>query len=72
MLWTITLPAVKRSEPKPETQKMNVIEKTSEAKVEDGDDDSAENNTEVNRSEERIKKINSIFIFTLFSYIVLA
>jgi len=51
MLWTITLPAVKRSEPKPETQKMNVIEKTSEAKVEDEDDDSAENNTEVNRSE---------------------
>jgi len=51
MLWTITLPAVKRSELKPETQKMNVIEKTSEEKVEDGDDDSAKNNTEVNSNE---------------------
>lgn len=51
MLWTITLPAVKRSEPMPETQKMNVIEKTSETKVEDGDNDSVENNTEVNKSE---------------------
>jgi len=71
MFWTITLPAVKRSEPKPETQKMNVIDKTSEGKVEDGDNDSAENNTEVNRSEVLIKKKKKI-IFTLFSNIFLA
>lgn len=50
MIWTLTLPAVKRSEPKSETQKMNVIDRTLETKIEDGDDESAENSTEVNRS----------------------
>ncbi|XP_022166166.1 folate transporter 1-like isoform X2 [Myzus persicae] len=43
MMWTITLPAVKRSEPKSETQKMNVMDKASETKLEDEDDDLAEN-----------------------------
>jgi len=50
MIWTITLPAVKRSEPKPEAQKMNVIDKELETKLENEDDDLAENNVEVNRS----------------------
>jgi len=49
-VWTITLPAVKRSEPKSETQKMNVIDRSLETKLEDGDDDLAENSTEVNKS----------------------
>ncbi|XP_026812488.1 folate transporter 1-like [Rhopalosiphum maidis] len=46
MIWTLTLPAVKRSEPKSETQKMNVIDRTLETKIEDGDDESAEHSTE--------------------------
>lgn len=50
MMWTITLPAVKKSEPKSETQKMNVIDRALETKLEDEDDDLAENSTEVNRS----------------------
>lgn len=50
MMWTITLPAVKRSEPKPETQKMNVIDRTLETQIENEDNDSVENSTEVNRS----------------------
>lgn len=50
MMWTITLPAVKKSEPKSETQKMNVIDRVLETKLEDEDDDLAENSTEVNMS----------------------
>lgn len=50
MMWTITLPAVKKSEPKLETQKMNVINRAIETKLENEDDDLAENSTEVNRS----------------------
>ncbi|XP_016660496.1 folate transporter 1 isoform X2 [Acyrthosiphon pisum] len=46
MMWTITLPAVKRSEPKSETQKMNVIDRALETKLEDEDNDLAENSTE--------------------------
>jgi len=49
-MWTITLPAVKRNEPKPEGQKMNVIDKALETKLEDKDDDLAKNSIEVNRS----------------------
>lgn len=53
MMWTITLPAVKRSEPKSEIQKMNVVESTTETKLEceDGDNESTENSIEVNRSQ---------------------
>ncbi|CAI6344649.1 unnamed protein product [Macrosiphum euphorbiae] len=46
MMWTITLPAVKRSEPKSESQKMNVIDRALETKLEDEDNDLAENSTE--------------------------
>jgi len=49
-MWTITLPAVKRSEPKSKTQKMNVIDRTLETQIENEDNDSVENSTEVNRS----------------------
>jgi len=49
-MWTILLPAVKKSEPKSETQKMNVVERTTETKLEYEDDDSAENNNKVNKS----------------------
>jgi len=49
-MWTITLPAVKRSEPKSETQKMNVLDKELETKLEDEDDDLAENSIKVNKN----------------------
>lgn len=50
MIWTLTLPAVKRSESEPETKKMDVIDKALETKLEDEDDDLAEKSIEVIRS----------------------
>ncbi|KAL5245249.1 hypothetical protein ACI65C_012659 [Semiaphis heraclei] len=46
MIWTLTLPAVKRSESEPETKKMDVIDKALETKLEDEDDDLAEKSIE--------------------------
>jgi len=49
-MWTLTLPAVKRSEPEPEAKKMDVIDKALETKLEDEVEDLAEKSIEVNRS----------------------
>lgn len=48
-MWTSILPSVKKNKPKAETQKMNVIDSTTETKIELEDDESIENTVQVNK-----------------------